>query len=231
MSKSKGNVVAPQKVSDTLGARNPAPVGRLHRLLGRIVDLRRDPEARGRKLSPHPQYAALPAGQHLATSTRRRMPCRSPICWKSTAMRSPAWRNCRPKSSPHYEAYEFHPVVAKLQMYCSEDLGGFYLDILKDRLYTGGIDFAGAPFGANRDLAHHPVAAARDGADPVVHRRGSMAQSSPATRPMPTATRRSSRKPSTSCRRWPTPRRCWTNMRAMLVTSAPTSPSSWKKCA
>jgi isoleucyl-tRNA synthetase len=29
-------------------------------------------------------------------------------------------------------------VVAKLQMYCSEDLGGFYLDILKDRLYTCG---------------------------------------------------------------------------------------------
>jgi isoleucyl-tRNA synthetase len=27
-------------------------------------------------------------------------------------------------------------VVAKLQVYCSEDLGAFYLDILKDRLYT-----------------------------------------------------------------------------------------------
>jgi isoleucyl-tRNA synthetase len=36
----------------------------------------------------------------------------------------------------HFEVYEFHPVVAKLQLYCSEDLGGFYLDILKDRLYT-----------------------------------------------------------------------------------------------
>jgi len=36
----------------------------------------------------------------------------------------------------HYKVYEFHPVVAKLQIYCSEDLGGFYLDILKDRLYT-----------------------------------------------------------------------------------------------
>ncbi|HZY17453.1 MAG TPA: isoleucine--tRNA ligase [Ramlibacter sp.] len=38
----------------------------------------------------------------------------------------------------HYEVYEFHPVVAKLQVYCSEDLGAFYLDILKDRLYTTG---------------------------------------------------------------------------------------------
>ena len=36
----------------------------------------------------------------------------------------------------HYEVYEFHPVVAKLQVYCSEDLGAFYLDVLKDRLYT-----------------------------------------------------------------------------------------------
>jgi isoleucyl-tRNA synthetase len=39
-----------------------------------------------------------------------------------------------------YERYEFHPVVARLQNYCSEDLGGFYLDILKDRLYTSAVD-------------------------------------------------------------------------------------------
>jgi isoleucyl-tRNA synthetase len=38
----------------------------------------------------------------------------------------------------HFNAYEFHPVVSKLQIYCSEDLGAFYLDILKDRLYTTG---------------------------------------------------------------------------------------------
>jgi len=36
----------------------------------------------------------------------------------------------------HYASYEFHPVVAKLQVFCSEDLGAFYLDVLKDRLYT-----------------------------------------------------------------------------------------------
>ncbi|MCZ4314561.1 isoleucine--tRNA ligase [Comamonadaceae bacterium G21597-S1] len=40
----------------------------------------------------------------------------------------------------HYKVYEFHPVVAKLQIYCSEDLGAFYLDILKDRLYTTKAD-------------------------------------------------------------------------------------------
>jgi len=36
----------------------------------------------------------------------------------------------------HYEVYEFHPVVAKVQVFCAEDLGSFYLDVLKDRLYT-----------------------------------------------------------------------------------------------
>jgi isoleucyl-tRNA synthetase len=40
----------------------------------------------------------------------------------------------------HYEVYEFHPVVAKLQVFCSEDLGAFYLDVLKDRLYTTAPD-------------------------------------------------------------------------------------------
>jgi len=35
-----------------------------------------------------------------------------------------------------YERFEFHHVVQKFQTFCSEDLGGFYLDILKDRLYT-----------------------------------------------------------------------------------------------
>jgi isoleucyl-tRNA synthetase len=37
-----------------------------------------------------------------------------------------------------YRAYQFHLVTQKLQGFCSEDLGGFYLDILKDRLYTCG---------------------------------------------------------------------------------------------
>jgi isoleucyl-tRNA synthetase len=39
-----------------------------------------------------------------------------------------------------YAAYDFHAVAKSLQAFCSEDLGGFYLDILKDRLYTAGKD-------------------------------------------------------------------------------------------
>jgi isoleucyl-tRNA synthetase len=37
-----------------------------------------------------------------------------------------------------YQAYQFHLVTQKLQSFCSEDLGAFYLDICKDRLYTCG---------------------------------------------------------------------------------------------
>jgi len=37
-----------------------------------------------------------------------------------------------------YDRYEFHLAMQKFVGFCSEDLGGFYLDILKDRLYTAG---------------------------------------------------------------------------------------------
>lgn len=40
------------------------------------------------------------------------------------------------KTLENYQRYEFHPIVSRLQTFCSEDLGAFYLDILKDRLYT-----------------------------------------------------------------------------------------------
>ena len=35
-----------------------------------------------------------------------------------------------------YNSYELHRVAQALQSFCAEDLGAFYLDILKDRLYT-----------------------------------------------------------------------------------------------
>lgn len=35
-----------------------------------------------------------------------------------------------------YREYQFHSVVKKIHHFCSIEMGGFYLDILKDRLYT-----------------------------------------------------------------------------------------------
>ncbi len=54
-----------------------------------------------------------------------------------------------------YERFEFHPAVAKLQTFCSEDLGAFWLDILKDRLYTTA---AGSPARRSAQTALHQVA-------------------------------------------------------------------------
>jgi isoleucyl-tRNA synthetase len=40
------------------------------------------------------------------------------------------------QAAADYASYQFHFVAQRLQAFCSEDLGSFYLDILKDRLYT-----------------------------------------------------------------------------------------------
>jgi len=42
-----------------------------------------------------------------------------------------------------YATYQFHTVVQKLHQFCIVDLGGFYLDIIKDRQYTMQTDSRG----------------------------------------------------------------------------------------
>src|SRR5258705_13623285 len=37
-----------------------------------------------------------------------------------------------------YRNYEFHDIYQKVHNFCVVELGGFYLDIIKDRLYTTG---------------------------------------------------------------------------------------------
>jgi isoleucyl-tRNA synthetase len=49
-------------------------------------------------------------------------------------------RQMQQDAEADFGRYEFHRVVQALQTFCSEDLGGFYLDILKDRLYTTKVD-------------------------------------------------------------------------------------------
>ena len=39
-----------------------------------------------------------------------------------------------------YLNYNFHHAFQKIHNFCANDLGGFYLDILKDRLYTAKSD-------------------------------------------------------------------------------------------
>ena len=150
MSKSKGNVVAPQKVSDTLGAE-------ILRLWVAATDysgelsisdeiLKRVVESYRRIRNTLRFLLANTADFDRGAATR----CRSPSCSRSTATRSPPRGRWPTRSRADYARYEFHLVVQRLQTYCSEDLGGFYLDVLKDRLYTAGARQPRAPLGADR---------------------------------------------------------------------------------
>jgi len=39
-----------------------------------------------------------------------------------------------------FDSYNFHTIYQKIHNFCSVDMGGFYLDIIKDRQYTTGAD-------------------------------------------------------------------------------------------
>ncbi len=39
-----------------------------------------------------------------------------------------------------YESYDFTRIEKELQNFCTVDMGGYYLDVIKDRLYTTGVD-------------------------------------------------------------------------------------------
>jgi len=40
------------------------------------------------------------------------------------------------EATAHYDRFEFHPVYRKIYEFCTVDLSNFYFDVLKDRLYT-----------------------------------------------------------------------------------------------
>jgi len=139
MSKSKGNVIAPQKVVDSLGAdilrlwvASTDYSGELtisDEILKRVTESYRRIRNTLRFLLSNiadfdPVQHALPVEEWLE------------IDRYALAMARDFENDCK----AHYGKYEFHFIVQKLQAFCSEDLGGFYLDILKDRLYTAGAD-------------------------------------------------------------------------------------------
>jgi len=137
MSKSLGNGVDPQKTSEKLGAEiirlwvaasdYSGDIAGDDKILARVVDAYRRIRNTLRFLLANvsdfdPAKDAVPLSEMLEIDRY--------------AMSRAA--QFQAEVLAHYEIYEFHPVVAKLQVYCSEDLGAFYLDILKDRLYTTG---------------------------------------------------------------------------------------------
>ncbi|HMY98922.1 MAG TPA: class I tRNA ligase family protein, partial [Burkholderiaceae bacterium] len=135
MSKSLGNGIDPQDVSKKLGAEiirlwvaasdYSGDIAGDDKILARVIDAYRRIRNTLRFLLANtsdfnPDTDAVPAAQLLEIDRY--------------ALARAA--ELQAEILKHFDAYEFHPVVSKLQVYCSEDLGAFYLDVLKDRLYT-----------------------------------------------------------------------------------------------
>jgi isoleucyl-tRNA synthetase len=135
MSKSLGNGIEPQKVSSTLGAEiirlwvassdYSGDIAGDDKILARVVDAYR-------RIRNTLRF--LLANTSDFDSAKDTVP-------PERMLEIDRWMLSRASQFQdevlrHYEDYEFHPVVAKLLVFCSDDLGGFYLDVLKDRLYT-----------------------------------------------------------------------------------------------
>ena len=135
MSKSLGNTVDPQKIAGSLGAEilrlwvaatdYSGELSISDEILKRVVESYRRIRNTLRFLLANiadfdPAAHALPVDDWLE------------IDRYAVAMTRALQQNV----TADYDRYEFHTAVARIQNFCSEDLGGFYLDILKDRLYT-----------------------------------------------------------------------------------------------
>ena len=137
MSKSKGNVVAPQKVMDTYGAdilrlwtASTDYSGELtisDEILKRVSESYR--RIRNTMKFLLANIADFDANKDL-------LPVAEWLEIDQYALY--LTHKLQTEILADYDKYEFHLAVQKFVSFCSEDLGGFYLDILKDRLYTAG---------------------------------------------------------------------------------------------
>jgi len=137
MSKSKGNVVAPQKVMDTYGAD-------ILRLWTASTDYSGE-----LTISDEILKRVAESYRRIRNTLRFLLANLADFDAKKDLLPVNEWleidryalhltSNLQAGILADYDRYEFHLAVQKFVSFCSEDLGGFYLDILKDRLYTAG---------------------------------------------------------------------------------------------
>ncbi len=139
MSKSMGNVVAPQKVVNSLGADvlrlwvaatdYRGEMGVSDEILKRMADSYRRMRNTARFLLANlngfdPEQHALPPERMLALDR-----------WAVDRT-----RRLQEDILAAYDQYQFHLIYQKIHNFCSVDLGSLYLDIIKDRQYTTGRD-------------------------------------------------------------------------------------------
>jgi isoleucyl-tRNA synthetase len=142
MSKSLGNVVAPQKVMDTLGAdvlrmwvasadyRNEMTVS--DEILKRVSDTYRRIRNTAKFLLGN--LDGFDPAKHLVS-------VEDSLLLDQWAIQQAY--DVQQAVLAAYERYDFPEVVARIQNFCTNELGALYLDITKDRLYTMPTDSHG----------------------------------------------------------------------------------------
>ena len=142
MSKSLGNVVAPQKVMDALGAdilrlwvasadyRNEMTVS--DEILKRVSDSYRRIRNTARFLLGN--LDGFDPAQHL-------LPVQDSLLLDQWAVQQAY--DVQQGVIAAYERYDFPEIVQRVQNFCTNELGALYLDITKDRLYTMPTDSRG----------------------------------------------------------------------------------------
>ncbi|NBO10053.1 MAG: isoleucine--tRNA ligase, partial [Methylophilaceae bacterium] len=137
MSKSKGNVVAPQKVMDTYGAD-------ILRLWVASTDYSGE-----LTISDEILKRVAESYRRIRNTLRFLMANLADFDASKDLLPVDQWleidryalvltEKLQTEILADFDRYEFHLAVQKFVGFCSEDLGSFYLDILKDRLYTTG---------------------------------------------------------------------------------------------
>ncbi|WP_447733586.1 isoleucine--tRNA ligase [Rhodanobacter soli] len=142
MSKSLGNVVAPQKVMESLGAdvlrlwvasadyRNEMTVS--DEILKRVSDTYRRIRNTAKFLLGN--LDGFDPARHLA-------PVEDSLLLDQWAVQQAY--DVQQAVTAAYERYDYPEVVARIQNFCTNELGALYLDITKDRLYTMPTDSRG----------------------------------------------------------------------------------------
>ncbi len=139
MSKSRGNVVAPQQVVDSLGADilrlwvaatdYSAEMAVSDEILKRTADAYRRMRNTARFLLANlhgfdPDTDMLPAAQLLPLDR-----------WALEQASQLQYRVIEA-----YNSYQFHQIYQRVHNFCSVEMGSFYLDVIKDRQYTTPTD-------------------------------------------------------------------------------------------
>lgn len=139
MSKSKGNVMAPQKVIKNLGAdiirlwvaatdyRNEITVS--DEILKRTADSYRRIRNTSRFLLAN--LAGFDPAQHMLAMDEM-LPLDRWAVERANQLQA--------EVIEAYNNYEFHHIYQKVHNFCAMDMGGFYLDVIKDRQYTTHAD-------------------------------------------------------------------------------------------